>query len=587
MVRPALNRLGLLPAARRLRHLARLAGSAAYRRAGRDRRRLARMDRERFVVFRQRYLGVLPTGGVRGDGPPKKALVISSADFPHFFAVELALVKALGIGGFSPVVLDLHGKSGLADYYGLAEVDDIRAWSSFSNAPDVDAAEADLEHAGNLRDLLSLEHAGTRAGRFAVATALRALRQGHVDLEVARDRMTLARCLAGARAAAEAAQRIIREVRPDLLLLLDSMYSPEGELVDACVNAGIDVAMYALAHRSGSLYFKRYTPSNRSEHPVSLSEATWQLVRDMPWTDAHRGAIHRELEGTYANGDWYSVCGTQFGTVLVPPVELRKRLGLDPAKRTAVIFPHISWDASMIWGEDLFDTYEEWLVETVRTACRCPQANWVIKIHPAHLGKNTVEGKLGEPAEAVALRRAIGELPTHVSVIPAGSDISTYSLFGVMDYCLTVRGTVGVEAARLGIPVLTAGTGRYDRRGFTIDSDSRDQFLERVARILEIPGLSSGQRDLADRFAYGLFLMRPLPLSSVSFRYDRAYGVQDRFLKTSVNVRNAEEWNTAPDLGALADWFARSRHADFLMPSFEQRALPGMRPAEANESGRT
>jgi hypothetical protein len=54
-----------------------------------------------------------------------------------------------------------------------------------------------------------------------------------------------------------------------------------------------------------------------------------------------------------------------------------------------------------------------------------------------------------------------------------------------MDYCLTVHGTAGIEAARLGITVLTTGTGRYDRRGFTSDSDSREEYLAKPARIQE------------------------------------------------------------------------------------------------------
>ena len=80
-----------------------------------------------------------------------------------------------------------------------------------------------------------------------------------------------------------------------------------------------------------------------------------------------------------------------------------------------------------------------------------------------------VRGDPEEPAEVIALRRHIKELPPHVFFIPAESPISTFSFFGVMDYCLTVRGTIGIEAARMGIPVLTAGTGRYDRKGFTIN----------------------------------------------------------------------------------------------------------------------
>jgi hypothetical protein len=242
---------------------------------------------------------------------------------------------------------------------------------------------------------------------------------------------------------------------------------------------------------------------------------------------------------------------------------VNRELGLDPTKKTAFIFPHILWDASLNRGVDLFRDYEEWLIETVRTACANDRVNWVVKIHPAHIGKAVKEGFDGEPAEVLVLQKHIGALPPHVFFIPANSPISTLSLFAVMDYCLTVRGTVGIEAAKLGIPVLTAGTGRYDRKGFTIDSETREEFLEKVAHLEEIPRLSAAQQELAERFAYGLFVLRPLPLTTITLDYhDPKTFIGDY----RINIETKEDWYNATDLKAFARWVADSNHADYLAP---------------------
>ena len=82
-----------------------------------------------------------------------------------------------------------------------------------------------------------------------------------------------------------------------------------------------------------------------------------------------------------------------------------------------------------------------------------------------------------------------------------------------MDYCLTVRGTIGIEAASFGIRVLTAGTGRYDHRGFTTDSETRETYLARIAAIETLPRLSAAEQELAERFAYGAFMLRPFALT--------------------------------------------------------------------------
>ncbi len=148
-------------------------------------------------------------------------------------------------------------------------------------------------------------------------------------------------------------------------------------------------------------------------------------------------------------------------------------------------------------GEDLFIGYEEWFLETVRAACANEKANWIVKIHPENIVKNRRDGVPGEPSEVVAIREHIGDLPSHVVMLDASTDISTYSLFQIMDYCLTVWGTVGIEAVSFGVPVLTAGIGHYEYRGFTVDSDSRTEYLSRLAPIHEQPLLSAHERKLA------------------------------------------------------------------------------------------
>jgi hypothetical protein len=205
--------------------------------------------------------------------------------------------------------------------------------------------------------------------------------------------------------AAETAKRMIADIAPDLAVFYDGVYTPEGEFVDTCIKGGIDTVFWARAHRSDRLIFKRYTSANREEHPKSLSAATWAKARSMSWTQAHRARIERELYESYASGDWQSHVRTQRNKQLMPPEELRRMLGLNPGKKTAVIFPHILWDASLSWGRDLFANYEEWLIETARGACANPDVNWVVKVHPAHVMKSMLNRFDGEPIEVAVLRK--------------------------------------------------------------------------------------------------------------------------------------------------------------------------------------
>ena len=276
-----------------------------------------------------------------------------------------------------------------------------------------------------------------------------------------------------------------------------------------------------------------------------------------------RLALRRELHDNYAAGDWYSRGGTQVNKSIIPAADLRTRLGLDAAKKTAVIFPHIVWDATLFWGADLFNNYEDWLVETVAAACANSRVNWIIKIHPAHVAKSAMERYDGEPAELTAIRERVGPLPPHVVVIPPTTDINTYSLFAIMDYCLTVRGTIGIESASFGIRVLTAGSGRYDHRGFTTDSESREEYIRRLAAIETLPPPTPAERELAERFAYGAFLLRPFTLTSVAIEHERDL---EATMRIRLTAGSSEELRRAPDLNAFGDWAADGGQEDFLSP---------------------
>src|SRR5690606_16010460 len=357
--------------------------------------------------------------------------------------------------------------------------------------------------------------------------------------------------LAIARRALAAAEAIRLEADPALGVFVDTEYSPRAELFDHLVTSGVGVLQYDIAHKSNALMLHRYDLANRNQHPWSLSDASWEVVRSMEWSDRHRQLIAREIEGAYRSGDWFSACGTQFGTRMEEAGALRDRLGLDPTRKTAAIFSHIVWDAPVVWGTRLFPFYEDWLIETVRAAIDNPRLNWIVKIHPANRGKAVKEGFEGEPTETVIIRERIGSLPAHVRLIPADTPISTHSLLAVTDYCITVRGTVGIEAARLGIPVVNAGGGRYDRRGFTMDPGSGEEYLDILSRLDDVPPLTAAQRELADRFAYGYFSLRPFVFSSVRFWFSGGSGhATGRGVDagSEILVRDSAEWERAPDL---------------------------------------
>ena len=489
----------------------------------------------------------------------QRVLVVSSGSLG--LLVEIALVKAIQAAGYRPVVLTDYDRW-VDRYYRAAGVEELSYWEEWQRPVSPAEAAAMMHGLGSFEQFIHADYCGARVGKYAASTGLRHLRVGRLDLSSPPVREALLPFLHRAMSSARAAQEIVATVKPDLVLSVDPGYTPRGELFDVCLTAGIDTITWNAAHKNNSLMLKRYRRSNRDVHPASLSSDTWRELQARPWTDVERARLRQELVGSYHSGEWYSEVGTQFHTASQDAAEVRRALALDEGKKTAVIFPHIFWDGTFFYGTDLFESYEEWFIETMKAACANRQVNWVVKIHPANLVKNARDGVGAEPSELVALRSLGAVVPSHVRIIQPDSRMSTLSLYSVMDYCVTVRGTVGIEAASFGIPVFTAGTGRYDRRGFTIDSDTRSQYLDRLRRIHETPPMSADQRDLAERFAYGIFLARPFSLRTVTMEFQRDAKVS---LQSTVHVPQGQDLAAAPDLRLLTDW-VRSGMEDFLVP---------------------
>ena len=173
--------------------------------------------------------------------------------------------------------------------------------------------------------------------------------------------------------------------------------------------------------------------------------------------------------------------------------------------------------------------------------------NWVIKAHPANSVKDYRDKKKNK-SELDAINEVVNKLPEHIKFIDCDDSTSTISYFDFIDYCLTVRGTVGIEAACWGIPVITAGSGRYDNIGFTIDHKSKKSYQRTLKNILKIEKYNNSKRNLAIAFAHELFCKRIFKTKNINFSFKRD-------LNFSLNADvNADEVYDSKNLETLSKW---------------------------------
>jgi hypothetical protein len=519
-----------------------------------------------YFAFRRKY-GFLKHGS--NQNPKDICLIVSLTDWVTQAKMDGMLGKALQLRGVEPVVLTWRATKQAQLYFRAFGITKFIFLDDF-----LDQAESNVDkelptrvllERQSFKAFLDFSYKGVRVGNHVLSTVVRRLRKGEGGFLDENVQWLLKELLPRSLKTVDALEILFSKIKPRFLLFFEKGYSPYGEVFDAAVERNIPCIQYVHPHRPDALVFKRYSKSNRTLHPFSLSQKSWEHVKKLPWGDKENEAFMTELKNAYEQGTWFNRKYLLRGKKMKTPEEIRTQLKLDPKKKTAVVFSHVLWDATFFFGTTLFDDYEHWLVETVKAACKNEMVNWIIKLHPDYVWKMKQMRATGDVRDVIALQTQVGKLPPHVQIVMPDIDISTYSFFAITDWCITVRGTIGIEAPCFGIPVIVAGTGRYAGLGFTNDSQTAEEYLEKLRRIEQIPGLAPALTSLARKHARALFDMRPLPFTTFEMQQAKLRKV-GKGLENNVVIRarSLEDIKNAADMNAFCDWILESTDEDYL-----------------------
>ena len=477
-------------------------------------------------------------------------------------------MRALALEGYRPLVLTSQRVRRSAGRYHRAFGLDAVELERFEREEDVAAARREaaalLRRTAGVQDLKALHYHDVNVGQHVLSTVSRRLFDGSVGFDDPEAQALVRELLPETMALTLAAERMLDELRPEVLVFNEARYAGYGPIFEAALARDLNVIQFVHGYSGDSLVFKRYAAGTSRIHPRSVGDDAWAEVEHAPWTPADEAELTAQFDVRYGAVDVLS-------RRLHEHTRRRGRdrvvaeLGLDTSKPTAVVFSHVLWDANLFYGDDLFEDQEEWLIETIRSAAANPRLNWIVKLHPANVWKRKLEGQTGELPELDAIRSQLGELPGHVRLLLPETDVSTLDLFELADFALTIRGTVGVEAPVFGVPVVTGGTSHYSGRGFTLDSATQGEYRELLARLHEQPPLTDEQVLLAKKHAQALFVRRPLHFSSFrSVIEPESRGPLSHNLELTVSSRAALE--AAEDLRAFARWAVDGDREDYLAP---------------------
>ncbi|MGS1118005.1 hypothetical protein [Castellaniella sp. UC4442_H9] len=306
---------------------------------------------------------------------------------------------------------------------------------------------------------------------------------------------------------AAAARNALNKHRPSRLFMSHGTYVDWGPALHTALGMQIPIVAWMASYLPARFYFKHVQDGVRIDFH-SISAQAWDRVASMPFTRQQRARLDNYLIDRYQRDASFDM--KRFKTYTGTISEVIARYGLDKTRPIWGIMAHINWDAVSDYAPMLYESFNEWMIDTIKTAKDIPGVQWLVKVHPAEAWDNPDSG-----VESL-LRENFHDLPENITILPAEEEISPLDFFDLVDGAITVYGTAGLELAMRGKPVILAGDAHYGKRGFTLDAESKDAYKKLLRSVAYTGTLTKSQIELAQKYAYCYFILRQIPVSVVT-----------------------------------------------------------------------
>ena len=450
------------------------------------------------------------------------AIVSSNLDFKDYnnILLNISLMNYFKGIGLKPLIFNTY------QYYSLFKKIKFLAKKNLACYADISFYElyklSNQILKGNYNKILNYKYRDISCGKFAISTSMRMLRVAKINLKNTSHKNCVLFNLRKSIQYADAALKFVNENDIRYALFNDRGYCGEGELYETCIKNKIKCVQHIATYKNGVFLIKKFSKNNQNDHPSSISDKDWINFKNKKIEKIQLDYLNKEIEDSYYNNTWYPSAGTMVGKDLKSTNDILKEIGITNNNKIAVIFPHIFWDGTFFYGKDLYDNYEEWYKQTLIIAEKNKNINWIIKSHPSNVVKNKqdkISNKIVEPEEKI-IYDLFNKLPENFYYINSNSNINTFYLLNILDFCLTVRGTVALETAMRNKIAITTGTGRYDNKNFTYNFIDKFKYQDTLSNLPNFNKTILNQKENAEKFAYSSLICKNFNPSNLSFYFE-------------------------------------------------------------------
>lgn len=405
-----------------------------------------------------------------------------------------------------PKVEDWKHKCSTCHYSGVKAFENMNFpyYSTSDLIDDADKIELKkLIEKSDIAQLIDFKYHDIEVGLFAVAAAIRFFKGAETSHKDPYYQSIIKEYFYTALINTLAAENALKELEPDKILIQHGIYADWGPFHKVMLKANLPVTIWMRTYLKNHLYLR----TNYQDDIYHMYFPPKNHINlDTPLTAAQNAELDAFFES--------QVKGKKNTHQLFKhdPLEadaVRQKLGFNNDKPIWALFTHLNWDAQFSFEAMIFPDTTTWALESLEVMKTVTSVNWVIKIHPAERILGTAMGVASE------IERRFGTLPKHIKILLPDTDINTYGLLPVITGGLTISGTIGMEMTVRGKPIIMGGEAHYGRKGFTIDHDTKADYINTLKNAASITPLSAKQQTLARRYCHYFFVQRQLPFDLV------------------------------------------------------------------------
>lgn len=358
--------------------------------------------------------------------------------------------------------------------------------------------------------------------------------------------------------------KIVSTYNAALAITCECNYAFYAPFTDAMILANRPVIQYTSAWYDDGFFLLRRDKETRRVHPAYVGKKRFETLCERSWTVENENRLNRVNDQRYS-GRWYLQSLNQPNTRRQSRAEVLEKLQLTGHRKIVVVVCPVLWDANLFYGEDLFDDFGDWFVNTLKIAVETTSVDWLIKLHPGNMWRREIAGDNSELTEDVIIAMEGISIPEHVRLVYPDTDISARSIYDIAHAGITVRGTAGMEMPCFRVPTIVAGSGRYSGLGFTIEPKTREDYQQLLSNILELPPMDDEVYELARWHAHIALLERAWTMHTFKPHLkDIKRSLNPFYSNLYPRSFFAPQLTQCDDLRNFADWAVNSDDYEFI-----------------------